>query len=39
MMSDRPVPFRTSAEVGDTMNFVKEDLLEHPEVTALDVPA
>ena len=38
MMSDRPVPFKTSAEIGDTMNFVEDDLLEHPEWTALGCP-
>lgn len=38
MMSDRPVPSKTSAEIGDTMNFVEDDLLEHPEVTALGCP-
>lgn len=37
MMSGRSVPFKTSAEIGDTMNFV-DDLLEHPEVTALGCP-
>lgn len=37
MMSDRPVPFKTSAEIRDTINFV-DDLLEHPEVTALRCP-
>ena len=37
MMSDRPVPFKTSAGIGDTMNSV-DDLLEQPEVTALRCP-